>query len=123
MTTAAVVLASVAALLHVVFFALESLLWGREPVWRLFGVRSADDAKAQEGVFFNQGFYNLFLAVGAAVGAVMVARGDSAVLFVYACAFMVAAGLVLLVRFPSLWRGAVAQAVPPALALAALAIA
>jgi len=122
MTTAAAVLGLVAGILHVVVFVLESLLWRREAVWRILGARSEEEAGIQEGVFFNQGFYNLFLAAGALVGAVWVAREGSATLLTYCCLFMVGAGAVLLINYPRLWRGALLQIVPAGAALVALAL-
>ncbi len=123
MITFAVVAASLAGLVHIGIWMLESLLWKREPVWRLFGARSAEDALAQEGVFFNQGFYNLFLAIGALVGAWMAAQSDSNTLLIYSMAYMAGAAIVLVWRFPRLWRGAVVQGTLPAIALVAIAIA
>lgn len=123
MNAAATVLACVAGLLHVGFFVAESLLWGREAVWRAFGARSAEQAEAQRVVFFNLGFYNLFLGVGALVGAGLWVADGEGTLVVYACLFMVAAGAVLLVRSPRAWPGALLQVGPPALALTALTLA
>ena len=120
MQTLAVVAASLAGLAHIGIWVLESLLWKREPVWRLFGARSAEDAATQEGVFFNQGFYNLFLALGALVGAWIVDRGDSSTLLIYSTGYMVAAAIVLVWKYPKLWRGAVAQGTLPAIALIAI---
>lgn len=123
MTAAAAVLACLAGLLHVGFFAAESLLWGRERVWRAFGARSAEQAKSQRVVFFNLGFYNLFLGLGAWSGAAWLLADGGVAFVVYVCVFMVAAGVVLAARTPRAWPGAVAQAGPPAVALAALALA
>ena len=63
------VLAAAAALIHVWFFALESVLFSRPTVFRRFGLRSAEDAAIVRPMAFNQGFYNLFLALGIVVGA------------------------------------------------------
>jgi len=59
-----------AGLVHVLIFALESLLWRSRRTWRQFGIRSAEDAEVARPWAFNQGFYNLFLAVGAIAGGV-----------------------------------------------------
>lgn len=76
MITASLVLASLAATLHVGIFVVESVLWTRPVVWRAFGVRSQADAQTTRPLAYNQGFYNLFLALGAAVGVGMVATGQ-----------------------------------------------
>jgi len=57
-----------AGLLHVVIFLLESVLWRSRATWRRFGVESAEDAKVARPWALNQGFYNLFLAIGAILG-------------------------------------------------------
>lgn len=122
MTMLAVVSGLIGGLVHVGVWLAESVFWSREPVWRTFGARSAEEARIQSGVFYNIGFYNLFVGLGAIVGATMLARNDSAVLLVYAAAFMAGAGVVLLSRNPGLWRGALAQIVPGAVALIALVL-
>ncbi len=122
MLTLAAVCALIAGLAHVGVWVAESLLWEREPVWRMFGARSADEAKVQSGVFFNIGFYNLFLGVGAIAGAIIVFAGGDLHLLVYTCLFMVGAGGVLLIRYPSLWRGALGQAALPLIAVIAAAL-
>ena len=58
------VFAAIAAAIHVAIFVLESVLWMRPSVRRIFGVRSDADAAAIRPMAFNQGFYNLFLALG-----------------------------------------------------------
>lgn len=118
----AVLAAAVAALVHVWFFALESLLFERPTVFRRFGLRSAEDAAVVRPMAFNQGFYNLFLAIGIAVGLVLVASGQEAtgrpiVLFASAC--MVGAGAVLLATNRRFLTAAAIQAGPPLVALLA----
>lgn len=120
MTTLAVIFGVIGGLLHVGVWLAESVFWAREPVWRAFGARSAEEAEIQSGVFYNIGFYNLFVGLGAMVGATMLARGNSAVLLAYAATFMVGAGVVLLTRYRNLWRGALGQIVPGAAVLLAL---
>ncbi len=53
----AVVAALAAALVHVWFFALESVLFERPTVFRRFGLRSAEEAAVVRPMAFNQGFY------------------------------------------------------------------
>jgi len=120
--TLALVAAVVAALIHVWFFVMESLWFMRPTVWRRFGITSEADAAVVRSWAYNQGFYNLFLAVGVALGLGLVATGDIAsgrVLILFACGSMVAAGVVLYLHNPHFLRAAAVQAVPPLIAVAA----
>lgn len=123
----AAALALVAAGLHVTFFALESLLWSRPSTWRTFGVRSAEDAEVLRGMAWNQGFYNLFLALGAVAGSVLLAvpslRDTGIGLLLLALGSMTLAGLALAASAPRMRRAALLQAGPPAAALVALVLA
>lgn len=125
MLTVALVLAGLAALVHVYIFWLEALAFdtvGR----KAFGV-GADDAAAMRPWAFNQGFYNLFLALGAVAGIVTVGLGHRTVgvtLIAFATACMLGAGLVLAgTGGRPLLRAAVLQAGPPVVALIGLAVA
>jgi putative membrane protein len=87
-----------------------------------FGLSTPEQVAAVRPMAFNQGFYNLFLAVGIAAGVAQIAggadiAGRSIVLF--ACLCMVWAGIVLLVSSPRLARAALIQIVPPLLAIIA----
>jgi putative membrane protein len=71
---------------------------------------------------FNQGFYNLFLAVGPVAGLIAYYAGHQSVgraLVIYGCAFMAACGAVLFVSDRRLWRGMIGQSGPPLVALIA----
>ncbi len=122
----ALVAAGLAAGIHVLIFVLESILFARPAVWRRFGVRSQDDADTIRMWALNQGFYNLFLALGTVAGIVAVAmdhRTAGVALIAFGAAAMVAAGVVLRVAGgPRFLRAAAIQAVPPAVALVALAL-
>lgn len=101
------VLVTLAALLHVGFFAVESLAWMRPGVHSVFGVASTDEAETLRFAMFNQGFYNLFLALGALVGVAV--SSDVVVetrheLLVFCAVFMIGAALVLVSGNPRLWR-------------------
>jgi putative membrane protein len=125
MLLVALIAATVAGLLHVAVFAMESLLFTRPSVWSRFA-RNASEAAVLRPVMFNQGFYNLFLALGAIGGVVLVALdGEECVpgrvLIAFCCASMVGAGLVLAVTGRRFWPAAALQAMPPAVALLALA--
>ena len=114
----AVLAAVVAALVHVWFFALESLLFERPTVFARFGLRSAEQAAIVRPMAFNQGFYNLFLAAGIVVGLVLVGAGQMAAgraVVLFACACMVGAGIVLVATNRRFLTAAAIQAGPPTL--------
>jgi len=118
----AVLAASAAALVHVWFFALESLLFERPTVFARFGLRSAEEAAVVRPMAFNQGFYNLFLAAGIVVGLVLIASGqDSAgrAIVLFACASMIGGAIVLLATNRRFLTAAAIQAGPPLVVLLA----
>jgi putative membrane protein len=118
----AVLSAAIAALVHVWFFALESLLFERPTVFRRFGLRSAEYAAIVRPMAFNQGFYNLFLAAGIGGGLLLIANGQEPAgraIVLFACACMVGAGVVLLATNRRLLAAAALQAGPPLVALVA----
>jgi putative membrane protein len=121
--TAAVIFALVAAAIHVLFFVLESVLFRRPFAWRTFGIRNQQDAETTRDWALNQGFYNLFLAVGVIVGVVLQAAGDVAAvaagvgMVLLGTGSMLGAALVLLVTKPALLRGVAIQGIAPLLAL------
>ena len=73
MILASLLFAFLAAALHVFIFTMESVTWTRPATWKRFGIASQSDAETTRPLAFNQGFYNLFLAVGAFVGVGLVA--------------------------------------------------
>ncbi|MGC3993760.1 MAG: DUF1304 domain-containing protein [Propionicimonas sp.] len=111
------VLAGVAAGIHVYIFALESLWWTTPRARNVFGT-SAEEAAATREMAFNQGFYNLFLAIIVALGIALFAWGwrtvGSTLVFAGAGS-MVAAGAVLALSSPDKLRAALVQASPPLL--------
>ena len=118
----AVLAAGVAALVHVWFFALESVLFARPTVFRRFGLRSPEDAAIVRPMAFNQGFYNLFLAAGIVVGLGLIGMGDvvaGRAIVLFACACMVGAGIVLIATSRRFLAAATLQAGPPFIAVAA----
>src|SRR5688572_547707 len=70
MTIPMVVFAVLAALLHVYIFVLESFRWTEPSTRKTFGV-SEQDAAVLAPMAYNQGFYNLFLAIITLVGLAM----------------------------------------------------
>ncbi len=122
MLTVALVFAGLAALVHVYIFWLEALAFdtvGR----KAFGV-GADDAAVMRPWAFNQGFYNLFLAIGTTVGiAVEHSNRDAGTaLVLFAVGSMLAAATVLFTSDPGKARGAVVQGTFPAICLVLLAL-
>ncbi|WP_285661358.1 DUF1304 domain-containing protein [Actinorhabdospora filicis] len=116
MNVVAVILALVAAAVHVLIFVLEAVLFPRDAKVRArFRVAPAD-AEGVRPWAFNQGFYNLFLAVGVVIGVVTGER----VLVAFCCGSMVAAALVLVVTDRRMLQGAVVQGLVPLAALALL---
>jgi putative membrane protein len=123
MTTVALVFAGLAALLHVYIWTMESLTWRKPATWKRFGVASQEDAETQALFAFNQGFYNLFLAVIALLGIVHVATGRHseagwALLFA-STASMLGAAAVLRSCGSQYTRAAVTQGLFPLLAIIA----
>ena len=114
--------ALIAGFLHVLFFYLESITFSRPATWGRFGIASQQDADTVGPMAFNQGFYNLFLAIGIGVGLLLVNAGNASAataIVLFACASMVAAGTVLVLSNRPLIRSAAIQAVPPLIAIVA----
>lgn len=76
MILASLLLAFLAAALHVYIFIMESVTWTRPATWKRFGVGSQADAETTRPLAYNQGFYNLLLAIGAFIGIGLVALGN-----------------------------------------------
>jgi putative membrane protein len=116
--------ASLAALLaaafHVLFFVLESVTFSQPSVAARFGMTTPEQIAAVRPMAFNQGFYNLFLAVGIVGGLALVAAGSvdaGRAVVLFACACMVGAGAVLLSTNRRFVRSAAIQALPPLVAI------
>ncbi|MET9313510.1 DUF1304 domain-containing protein [Kribbella sp. NPDC003505] len=120
MSFAAQVFVVVAGVFHVVVFVLESVLFRNPSTYRRFLVKDTEVEAARPWAF-NQGFYNLFLAIGALGG--LIWGGDKGhAIALFACACMAGAGIVLLASDRRMLRAAATQAVPPILALVLAAI-
>ena len=103
---------------------MESLTWTSPRTRATFGL-SAEEAEATKELAFNQGFYNLFLAVvtGIGVGAALAGHGAvGAALVLAGVGSMLAAALVLLVSSPDKARAAVTQGVLPLIAVLLMGI-
>jgi putative membrane protein len=119
MAAAALVFASLAALLHAYIWSMESLTWSQPGTWKKFGLTSQEQADANALLAYNQGFYNLFLAVGTGLGVVFVVRdGDWGwPLIVFGCGCMLGAAVILASSGRAYLRGAILQGTLPLLAL------
>src|SRR5258708_9359036 len=107
--------ATLAAVVHVLIFCMESLWWTAPKVRARFR-QAREQADATRLFAFNQGFYNLFLAIGTFAGLALILLGhpDSGLtLASWNRLFMVGAALVLAASAPPLRRGAPIQRTPP----------
>ncbi|MBF6175008.1 DUF1304 domain-containing protein [Nocardia blacklockiae] len=121
MLTIVQISAAVAALVHCLIFVLESVRFADPAVYRrTFRVADTELAAVRSWAF-NQGFYNLFLAVGAFVGVGLLRGLPSAgwALLLMSCGSMLAAAVVLVAKDRRFARAAAVQGVFPALALLA----
>jgi putative membrane protein len=118
MTVLAGVLAAGAALLHVYIWVLESFRWTEPATRRTFGV-SERDAPVLAPMAYNQGFYNLFLAIIALVGVALLKSEHwvGSALALAGTGSMLAAAIVLVAHDRSMVRAALLQGTLPALAV------
>ncbi|MEO6471417.1 MAG: DUF1304 domain-containing protein [Aeromicrobium sp.] len=126
MTAVALIFAGLAAALHVFIWTMESLTWKQPKTWKRFGLESQADAETTASLAFNQGYYNLFLAIGTAAGIVHVAGDHDTsgwTLIIFCCGSMVAAALVLVSTGKKYIRAASTQGLFPLIAVVASVIA
>lgn len=117
--------AAAAAAFHVFIFSLESLRWTEPATRKIFGVASEKDAVTTKPLAFNQGFYNLFLALTTLVGIALLLAGLSTVgltLIFAGTAMMLAAALVLVLSNVKMAKSAALQGTLPLLAIVVLAV-
>jgi putative membrane protein len=103
---------------------MESLTWTSPRTRATFGT-TAEEAETTKLLAFNQGFYNLFLAVVSGIGIAAVAMGYNAVgaaLVFAGVGSMAAAAIVLLLSSPDKARAAVTQGAFPLIAIVLLAL-
>jgi len=116
--------AGLAALLHVYIWVMESLTWTSKRTRATFGI-TEEEALATKELAFNQGFYNLFLALVTLTGIVIGGIGYNYVglaLIFAGTGSMLAAALVLLLSSPDKARAAVTQGLLPLCAIILLII-
>jgi putative membrane protein len=114
--------AGLAALLHVYIWVMESLTWTSARTRATFGT-TEEEALATKELAFNQGFYNLFLAIVTVTGIVIGGVGHNyiGIALVFAgTGSMLAAALVLLLSSPDKARAAITQGILPLIAIVLL---
>lgn len=125
MILASLLCAFLAAALHVYIFSMESVTWTRPATWKRFGVASQADADTTRPMAYNQGFYNLFLAIAAFTGIGLVAFGGQGsalsvagwTLIFSSCGSMLLAAAVLAFTGRKYLRPAATQGTLPLLAV------
>jgi putative membrane protein len=124
MVGAGLVVIAIAAAIHGYIFFLESISWTSERTRAVFGA-SAEEAQATRAMAFNQGFYNLFLALQVVAGIIAFTVGAVPIgvaLVLAGASSMVLAGVVLLTSNPGKARAALTQLLPPLVGLIVLGI-
>jgi putative membrane protein len=124
MIVAALIFAGLAAVLHVYIWVMESFTWTTPRTRATFGT-TAEEAATTKLLAFNQGFYNLFLAVVTVIGIVALAQGHTgigAALVFAGVGSMAAAAVVLLASSPEKARSALIQGTFPVIAVILLVI-
>ncbi len=130
MTVIVLIFALMTAVVHLLAFAWETLLFQRPGVHEgVFAIPTADVPPVRLWAF-NVGFYNLFIACGLVVGVLVWMNGNEAIgraLVIYLCIFAFLAGIALFASDRLAMSrprgkgvgGALAQGVPPLIALTA----
>jgi putative membrane protein len=124
MIYAGLVFAGLAALLHVYIFVMESLTWTSARTRAAFGT-TEEEAETTKLLAFNQGFYNLFLAIVTVVGLVIGGFGyyDAGFSLIFAgTGSMLAAAVVLVVSARDKARAAVMQGTFPLIAIVLIVV-
>jgi putative membrane protein len=124
MISAGLAFAALAAVLHVYIFTMESLTWTTPRTRATFGT-TPEEAAVTKLLAFNQGFYNLFLAIVTGIGIVAVVLGHQAVgaaLVFAGVGSMACAAVVLVASSPDKARAALIQGTFPVIAIVLLVI-
>lgn len=114
--------AFLAAALHVFIFYIESFAWTTRAL-SVFGM-DRESAEATKEMAFNQGFYNLFLAIETFVGLAfyyLTLPSAGLALLLFGVGSMLAAALLLFVTSPNKRSAAIKQGFLPLLAVVTLA--
>lgn len=116
MVVVAAVFITLAAALHGYIFLMESVWWSRPATWKRFGVPSQAAADTTRPMAYNQGFYNLFLGLGALLGLALFLAGAAdagRALMLFTTGTMVLAAAVLTTTGRRYRRAALVQGVLP----------
>lgn len=108
---------SLAAVIHIGYFIVESFLLQNVKNSHLLKIKPSDH-QAIKVWAFNQGFYNLALALQMIIGLMYVLKGEpktAGLLVGLSGLTMIMAGVVLFFSAPQLRRGALMQILPPLL--------
>lgn len=124
MQVIALIFAVLAAGLHVYIFVMESITWTTPKTRATFNIPSLEQANITKPLAYNQGFYNLFLAIGALIGILFVGFSNSYgsvivgwTLLFTACGSMLLAALVLAQTGGKSVRSGIIQGTTPLLAI------
>ncbi len=112
-----------AAVIHILFFVIESYFFQKQNGFKIFKVKQEDHEVVKIWAF-NMGFYNLFLALGMILGLYFVNQLEIRIAGILVSFFgfcMLTAGAVLFLTQPKLHRGALIQLMPPLLGFIFLA--
>lgn len=123
MIIAGSIVAILAAALHIFIFYIESIAWTTKGI-TVFGL-TPQQAEQTKEMAFNQGFYNLFLAIVAIIGAVFYFSGATSVgiaLMFAGVGSMLAAACVLLLSSAEKRSAAIKQGVLPLIAVLLLIV-
>ncbi len=105
---------AITALLHILFFKLESLDFMKERTLKKFGL-NAEQGEVAKVWAFNQGFYNLFLALGLVYAAILLHTGQAEagkILARFILLSITGAGAVLFFSARQKYAAALVQSVP-----------
>lgn len=117
-------LAAMSAAVHVYIFWLESVAFDSATTRAAFRIRTPDQAEAIRPWAYNQGFYNLFLALAVLAGVALLLAGASTVGVTAICfgtAVMLAAAALLAISDARMLKSAIVQGLAPALTIVAIA--
>lgn len=123
MMALSMVFLALAAFIHLFIFYLESIIWGTAKANKVFRV-SEESANEQKLFAYNQGFYNLFLAIQVIVGLILLNQGQFLLMgktLIFAGALsMIGAAIVLFTSAPHLLRAVLIQGLAPLVGLTLL---
>jgi putative membrane protein len=125
MLVIATVVATLAAVLHILIFVMESVRWTTPATWKRFRIESQEVAEVTRPLAYNQGFYNLFLALGVFLGLILLGIGDEfagIVLLFFTLGSMVAASVVLITTGAKYIGPALVQGILPLAAIVLLVV-